>query len=149
MFTHRNTRPLIAIVTPLDSLAPPLWLHLKWNGQINRNASVRPFLTKGVECAMYSTVRIDPIYGQSAPDSLVIMVPASATDRLVIIDPAIERSATECLVVGIELKRFTDHHPRALPQTYYITTCSQACNRDIMVMVTSSSIICTRIISNG
>ena len=60
---------------------------------------------------MYSTVRIDPIYGQSAPDSLVIMVPASATDRLVIIDPAIERSATECLVVGIELKyhRLLDH----------------------------------------
>src|SRR6266581_3093658 len=96
MFTHRNTRPLVAIEPPMESSTSRHRMYLKLIGQINRNASVRPFLTKALYNAMYSALSSDPIYVQSATDSLLS------------IEPAIGRSATECLVSGIELKCISD-----------------------------------------
>src|SRR6266568_2721239 len=76
MFTHRNTRPLVAIEPPMESSTSRDRMYLKLNGQINRNASVRPFLTKALYNAMYSALSSDPIYVQSATDSLLSIVPA-------------------------------------------------------------------------
>src|SRR6266496_1574662 len=100
MVTHRNTRPLVAIEPPMESSTSRHRMYLKLNGQINRNASVRPFLTKALCIAHCQATRYTCRTLQIAFCQLFLLSACSATDSLLSIEPAIGRSATECLVSG-------------------------------------------------